>query len=161
MLLQYNLNNSKTEQTKVNVIYSKYNNSLPKMTTINGKKFKMNYPCNIVNNLSSKVLMVQKIKFDEKNDLKVPKRINNAARSLELNVRKVKVRILSGPKDKYSDLKSSQEKKLLSPLTAKKINFDLESSNTTKKRTESKGNLDQKLLEIKNDKIKDSQKSNK
>ena len=62
MLLQYNLNNPKIGQTNVNVIYSK-NHTLSKVTIINGTRFRINYPYNITNNLSSNVMVVQKVKF--------------------------------------------------------------------------------------------------
>jgi len=109
MLLQYNFQNSKIGQTKVNVIYSK-NQTLSKVTIINGTRFRINYPYNITNNLTSNVLVIQKIKFGEaklKSPVSIPSGATDSA-SLGLNIRKV--RVLSQSVDKKLNEKSVKEK---------------------------------------------------
>ena len=138
MILQYNLNNSKIGQTKVNVIYSN-NHNLSKVTIINGTRFRINYPYNLTNNLTSNVLVVQKVKFGNTSQIRSPKNINNNPKNLELNVRKV--RILSNPPTE----KIRQEKNITSP---KKSND--ERVNLARRLMEDKKNLE---LDIINSKI--------
>ncbi len=113
MLLQYNFQNSKTGQTKVNVIYSK-NQTLSKVTIINGTRFRINYPYNITNNLTSNVLVIQKIKFGDNQKLKssasISKSGNNNSNSLELNIKKL--RVMSQSIDNKQQDKSNRDKNL-------------------------------------------------
>jgi len=162
MLIQYNVNNSKTGQARVNIIYSQ-NNTLSKVTIINGTRFKINYPYNLANNLSSNVLMVKNLKIGEKKEQK-SKILNNAAKSLELNMRKV--RILSNSTDnKFEEkfLKGNNNvnyNNLQSPIFAQKIKFDLDHSPNIIKKTEPKFDLLNKINEDRKNLRLDIKKSN-
>ena len=57
MLIEYNLNNNKLGKAKVNIIYSK-NQTLSKVTIINGTRFRINFPYSITNNKYSSPLNV-------------------------------------------------------------------------------------------------------
>jgi hypothetical protein len=119
MLLQYNFQNSKIGQTKVNVIYSK-NQTLSKVTIINGTRFRINYPYNLTNNLTSNVLIIQKIKFGEAQKYKTPVLISNVTadpQSLGLNIRKIRV------------MSQSIDNKKINEKNKEKNNFNRSSNN--------------------------------
>ena len=149
MLLQYNLKNSKTGQTKVNVIYSK-NHTLSKVTIINGKRFRINYPFNFTKNLTSNIV-VQKVKFGDTLKIKPPTPINNNPKPLELSVRKV--RISTNPVEKKSAEKIKLEKNITNitfPINNNKNNSNIQASNLLQKKlTDEKINLANKLREDK------------
>jgi len=134
MLLQYNFQNSKIGQAKVNVIYSK-NQTLSKVTIINGTRFRINYPYNIINNLTSNVLVIQKIKFGESNKLKSPVSILNGNAeppSLGLNIRKV--RVMSQSVDKKLQEKNKEKNNFFNPSSNNSKVININGNNTSNNR---------------------------
>lgn len=110
MLLQYNFQNSRAGQAKVNVIYTR-SQTLSKITIINGTRFRINYPYNFTKSLTSNVLVVQKIKFgnNQKNSNPMASTNSNVISTENpntnkndrgLNVRKVLVSSLSKERNK-------------------------------------------------------------
>jgi hypothetical protein len=162
MLFPYNQNNVISGKTKIE------NNTLSKIAVINGLKLKISYPYNFANNLSSKVYTVNNIKFGEKidNDKKLPRKFNNASKSLELTLRKEKG-LIHLPIKKYENRflkENTNNNNLVTPIFTQKINFDLDYNYTpnviSKKSEIMKLNLSNKIYEEKKNLKVDIEKSN-
>ncbi len=161
MIFSYNQNNLISGKTKFD------NNTLSKIGLINGLNFKKDYSYNNSNNTQSKIYLLNNLKFGEKIDRNLPRRLNNASKSLELTIRKERD-LINSPIKKYENrfLKenNSNDNYLASPLFTKKINFDIDfnyTPNIISKKTEiMKLTLTNKLYEEKKILKNDIEKSN-
>jgi len=162
MLVEYNLNNTKLGRTKVNIIYSK-NQTLSKVTIINGTRFRINYPYSLTNSLTnsltSNALTVKKVKFGDPNKINSPKNPIKNFNSLALNIKKVKVannpiekksseKNLFSPKNNNFNNKNNPSEHQASILLQKKANEDR--INLLKKLNEDKRNLQLNIVNGKN-----------
>lgn len=150
MLLQFNLNNSKIGQTNVNVIYSK-NHNLSKVTIINGTRFVINYPYNLTNNLSSNMMVVQRIKFNEPLKNKSKQKTFENPKSVELNVRKVRMLSTSNEK-KIKEKAKNENNKANTNFKHTKTNITEQNALDTmrKKMVDERINLAKRIIEEKN-----------
>jgi hypothetical protein len=114
MLIEYNLNNNKLGKAKVNIIYSK-NQTLSKVTIINGTRFRINFPYNITNKVYSSPLTVKKVKFGNSNYIHSPKNLNNSNKTPELNIKKVKSSFPFKPIEKDKDKEKKYSEKINKP----------------------------------------------
>jgi len=111
MILQYNFQTCKKGHEKVNHIDSK-NQTSSKVTIINGTRFKIRYPYNIKNNLTSNVMVIESLKFGEAEKVKTPKlnRINGVPNCNSVHLKIKKVRILCQSMDKNIKKSFSNDK---------------------------------------------------